>query len=434
MKNLSLAYLIAYSIFVSATSTQNVKEWTDPHDMGLSNDPKARPQNPPPKRELTNNVALSENRTTCPAELFFHRHIQRLSKVLSIDQPDMPRDIEGLLEISLNKYEASLLYSFSVLSISTAPATLKLQALHSLEPVLEKLVSSTLRASPKNNRDYYLEVVVPMASLWLENIFFVAPMIIAFSLIYCLWRGTPLWLIVLSFILISFAWEWSHMLKQVLAKKQETFMKHNGSPPHHCIQPSMLHQLLSSVVSGPRSAKEECVKYREAVHVNAFLEVTPLMAASECISKVILHPLEHLGDKLGLFFSGVLSSNSYLASFGVLTFSFCILVLFVVTLSGYSIKLPFISIEPTKATVPTLSDDQAKHITFQELEELKSLILSLKANETDNSRKPLSVENLQSNTTLSIENLQSDKEVTFDTKEEVEDLEDTAKTLITDVK
>ena len=173
MKNLSLAYLIAYSIFVSATSTQNVKEWTDPHDMGLSNDPKARPQNPPPKRELTN-VALSENRTTCPAELFFHRHIQRLSKVLSIDQPDMPRDIEGLLEISLNKYEASLLYSFSVLSISTAPATLKLQALHSLEPVLEKLVSSTLRASPKNNRDYYLEVVVPMASLWLENIFFVA--------------------------------------------------------------------------------------------------------------------------------------------------------------------------------------------------------------------------------------------------------------------
>jgi len=428
MKNLSLAYLIAYSIFVSATSTQNVKEWTDPHDMGLSNDhPKARPQNPPPKRELTNVAALSENRTTCPAELFFHRHIQRLSKVLGIDQQsDMPRDIEGLLEISLNKYEASLLYSFSVLSISTAPATLKLQALHNLEPVLEKLVSS-FGASPKNNRDYYLEVVVPMASLWLENLFFVAPMIIAFSLIYCLWRGTPLWLIVLAFILISFAWEWSHMLKQVLAKKQETFMKHNGSPPHHCIQPSMLHQLLSSVVSGPRSAKEECVKYREAVHVNAFLEVTPLMAASECISKVILHPLEHLGDKLGLFFSGVLSSNSYLASFGVLTFSFCILVLFVVTLSGYSIKLPFISIEPTKAT---LSDDQAKHIiTFQELEELKTLILSLKANETDNSRKPLSVENLQSNTTLSIENLQSDKEVTFDTKEEVEE-----KTLITDVK
>merc|ERR1712004_960393 len=297
--------------------------------------------------------------------------------------------------------------------------TLKLQALHNLEPVLEKLVSSSsINFQASNNRDYYLEVVVPVASLWLENIFFVAPMIIAFSLIYCLWRGTPLWLIVLSFILISFAWEWSHMLKQVLAKKQETFMKHNGSPPHHCIQPSMLYQLLSSVVSGPRSAKEECVKYREAVHVNAFLEVTPLMAATECMSKVILHPLDHLGDKLGLFFSGVLSSNSYLASFGVLTFSFCILVLFVVTLSGYSIKLPFISIEPTKAT---LSDDQAKHITFQELEELKSLILSLKANETDNSRKPLSVENLQSNTTLSIENLQSDKEVTFDTKEEVEE-------------
>ena len=221
-------------------------------------------------------------------------------------------------------------------------------------------------------------------------------------------------------------------------------MKHNGSPPHHCIQPSsMLYQLLSSVVSGPRSAKEECVKYREAVHVNAFLEVTPLMAATECISKVILHPLDHLGDKLGLFFSGVLSSNSYLASFGVLTFSFCILVLFVVTLSGYAIKLPFISIEPT--TTKSKLDDQAKHITFEELKELKTLILSLKlANETDHPRKHSSVENLQSNAvtsensnvkTLSIENLQSDKEVTFDTKEEeVEELEDIGvKTNITDV-
>ena len=145
----------------------------------------------------------------------------------------------------------------------------------------------------------------------------------------------------------------------MVAKKQETFLKHNGSPPHHCIQPSsMLYQLLSSVVSGPRSAKEECVKYREAVHVNAFLEVTPLMAATECISKVILHPLDHLGDKLGLFFSGVLSSNSYLASFGVLTFSFCILVLFVVTLSGYAIKLPFIfstSVFVTAVTAPSHS-------------------------------------------------------------------------------
>ena len=216
MKNMSVAYLIGCSILVSsATSTQSVKEWADPHDMGLSSDPKvARPQNLNPKRELSN--VKSENRTTCPAELFLHRHIQRLSKVLGIDQHDMPRDIEGLLEISLNKHEASLLHSFSVLPFATAPDTLKLQALHNLEPVLEKLVSSssiTFQAS--NNRDYYLEVVVPVASLWLENIFFVAPMIIAFSLIYCLWRGTPLWLIVLSFILISFAWEWSHMLKQV---------------------------------------------------------------------------------------------------------------------------------------------------------------------------------------------------------------------------
>ena len=200
------------------------------------------------------------------------------------------------------------------------------------------------------------------------------------------------------------------MLKQVLAKKQQTFMKNNGSPPDHCIQPSMLHQLLSSVVSGPRSAKEECVKYQEAVHVDAFLEVTPLMAATECISKVVLHPLEHLGDKLGLFFSGVLSSNSYLASVGVLTFSFCILVLFVVTVTGYSIKLPFISIEPT-AKVPTNHGDRPAQLSLEDFEELKALILSLKSD------------------TKSIETLPEKEAIVEETKEEKNEIVDISSSL-----
>jgi len=313
---MKIAVILSLVVLVTATK----KEWIDPHDMGLSDTKSTKPV----QQSEKNLVKQNASEVVCPAELFLFRHIQRLIKALNVND-GQKEDVQALLEISLNKYEVSLLHSYSILHPSTAPVTLKLQALHNLEPILEKLVQNPSQPA-KNNRDYYLEVIVPMATLWLENLFFVAPMVIALSTIYCLWRGTPVWLIVFSIILISFAWEWSHMLKQVLAKKQQTFMKHNGSPPDHCIQPSLLHQLLSSVVSGPRSAKEECVKYQEAVHVDAFLEVTPLMAATECISKVVLHPLEHLGDKLGLFFNGVLSSNSYLASVGVLTFSFCILV------------------------------------------------------------------------------------------------------------
>ena len=378
--------LAIYLILGSAVASDVNKDWIDPHDMGLG---QAKPSQTRMKSDPIQQKETNRSTTVCPAELFLSRHIARLNYVLK-NHEDVG-ELNGILEIKLNHHEASILRNFALLNNPNKAATpsLKLKALHGLEPVLEKLVAQA-KVQPSNHRDYYLEVIVPLATLWLENLFFVAPMIIAFSTIYCLWRGTPVWLIVFSFILISFAWEWSHMVKRVIAKRQEIFFRDGGQAPEHCKHESMLHKFLTGFV-GLSSAKE-CVKYQEALHVDAYLEVTPLMAAMECVSKFVLHPLDLLGEKLGLFFSGVLSSNSYMASFGVLLLSFCILALLFIILSGYSIKLPMISIEPSKLQqVP----EDTKFVTVEELQELKELILSLKNVEVENSRIR-QIDNLQS--------------------------------------
>ena len=392
--------LAIYLLFGMVIASDVNKDWIDPHDMGLG---PSKPSQASMKRGPIQQNEPNRTTTVCPAELFLTRHIARLNKVLK-NHEDV-EELNGILEIKLNQYEASILHNFAQLSNQNKDVTpsLKLKALHSLEPVLEKLVAQA-KVQPSNHRDYYLEVIVPLATLWLENLFFVAPMIIAFSTIYCLWRGTPVWLIVFSFILISFAWEWSHMVKRVIAKRQEIFFRDGGQAPDHCKHESMLHKFLTGFV-GLSSAKE-CVKYQEALHVDAYLEVTPLMAAMECVSKFVLHPLDLLGEKLGLFFSGVLSSNSYMASFAVLLLSFCILALLFIILSGYSIRLPMIAIEPSKVQQPP---NNTKFVSVEELEELKDLILSLKSDDVEKSR------------IRQIDNLQCTKIEAIDDKVETDD-------------
>jgi hypothetical protein len=61
-----------------------------------------------------------------------------------------------------------------------------------------------------------------------------------------------------------------------------------------------------------------------------------------------LHPIDQLGEKLGMFFSRVLAENSYMASIGVTILSFAFLALILIMSCGYSIRFPFFlgAIEP----------------------------------------------------------------------------------------
>ena len=191
-----------------------------------------------------------------------------------------------------------------------------------------------------------------------------------------LWRGTPLWKIFLFIFVISCGWEWSHMYKKALAKRQAEF---HDSVPNHCKSSSFLNTLFGS----GSGFNQECVRYHEAVNVEPFLEVTPAVAIAETFSKIILHPLEPLGRKLGIFFNGVLKENSYVASFVVLPFSLLILMLIILAISGYSFSLPFYlgRIEPKsrnqKSNGKESMDQKNLLELLQEMKELKQVVQEL---------------------------------------------------------
>ena len=186
-----------------------------------------------------------------------------------------------------------------------------------------------------------------------------------------LWRGTPLWKIFLFTFIISCGWEWSHMYKKALAKRQAEF---HDSVPNHCKSSSFLNTFFGS----GSGYNKECVRYHEAVNVEPFLEVTPAVAIAETFSKIILHPLEPLGRKLGIFFNGVLNENSYVASFVVLPFSLLVLMLIILAISGYSFSLPFYlgRIEPKSRNQKSDGKESLDHKKLLELlHEMKVLSL-----------------------------------------------------------
>ena len=83
---------------------------------------------------------------------------------------------------------------------------------------------------------------------------------------------------------------------------------------------SILTKYLEEEV-GAGSSNFETSYFILTLTVNTYLDVNPAMAVLKTFSKLLLQPLGHLGEKLGIFFNEVLSSNTYLALPAVAFFS-----------------------------------------------------------------------------------------------------------------
>ena len=160
------------------------------------------------------------------------------------------------------------------------------------------------------------------------------------------------------------------MYKKALAKREEVF---HDSVKNNCRAKNFLSSLWSS------GYNSECTRYHEAMTVEPFLEVNPSLAFAETFSKIVLHPLEPLGQKLGSFFHNVLQQNSYFASFFVLPLSLFLLIMLLLVTSGYSFTLPFFlgkiesSRSKTKQKEEIVDNRQILEL-LHELKELKMIV------------------------------------------------------------
>ena len=278
---------------------------------------------------------------------FLKRHIQRIIHKLNIK--DDTKQVNADIHITLSTYDIQSLKNFVQLDPSTASHSERMKILHSLESTLETMLEYVENFENDHVRSNSAVVYLSAAISWLETHFDMIPLVIAMILTFCLWRGFPMWKLTVSILVISCGWEWSLMYKKVLAKKFEMMIRDGGDIPSHCSpdKKSFLHRLLPSVFSDSK----DCIRFQEALTVNAYLEVNPAMAVVETFSKLIVQPLGPLGEKLGLFFSKVLSANTYFAAPAVLVLSSCLLIVIIVILGGYKIRLPYCSFEPQQRSV-----------------------------------------------------------------------------------
>ncbi len=157
-----------------------------------------------------------------------------------------------------------------------------------------------------------------------------------------LWKTLTTWKVPFLLLVVSTGWHWTHLYKKALSKKHATL--NDKDIPSQCFPERMKWWQAMAEVAFPSKA---CHTYYEALVVDPLWEVSPTMALAETVVQFVLLPLQHVGQHLGKFFSGLLGELSWLSSSSVLIFTFLALLLFLIMMCGYRVSSPFLfSLEP----------------------------------------------------------------------------------------
>ena len=311
-----LSNFVAITLFiqlfyvVKCIEEQPKEPWIDPYDMGFSDTPNKKND----VTDISKEAVVPCQPTIDP---FLKRHVHRIIRELNIREDTKHVNVD--IHVTLTTVDIMSLKTFVQFDVTNSPASEKLRVLHSLDTSLENMLKHVENFETDHEQLSNDRSIITTVIFWLESHFDIIPLIIALVLTFCLWRGMPMWKLGVSILVISCGWEWSLMYKKVLAKKFEMMVRDGGEIPPYCSPDakSFLQRLFPGVFSNDK----DCIRYQEALTVNAYLDVNPAMAVLKTFSKLLLQPLGHLGEKLGIFFNEVLSSNTYLALPAVAFFS-----------------------------------------------------------------------------------------------------------------
>lgn len=210
-----------------------------------------------------------------------------------------------------------------------------------------------------------------------QDLFLILTGAVTMFVIYMFLRGVS-WIKIFAMIFgVSCVWHGTFMYRKAMAKKLADISEMPNAPPECFPNEMSWISMVWDVVFSHSSQK--CLKYHEAVMIDPFLEVSPLLVVVETFTKMILHPLEHLGLSLSKFFRNLSSELSWTTSPFVFVFIFVVIIIFCIMLCGYRIRLPFWlgALEPhhQSHSSPVLSPKE-----IQELKQEVSLLKQLRAN------------------------------------------------------
>jgi len=305
----------------------------------------------------------------CSEQIFYRRHVTVLLYKLGLLGD--PENSHLSAEIYLSAEDVNILQrfrdetSFDVRDVDSVLSTMILG-------------SQPFKTKPNQYWANIKEIVHEVK----EPLLLLCAAVVVAHLVLATFRYFPLWKIVLAICLVSVFWHWVHMYKTAWATKKSNLFKLQDVPKECRPGEMSWFQTIESFAKSTVSNTDRCQEYHKALLVDPIYEVSPMMAAADLATNLLLRPLRIFGKEAGHMFSGLLETVPTVWKVPVLLLFMVMLLFLMILTAGYRIRLPFMlgEIGPAMA----VSDSRLTH--QQAVTEIKMVL------QTDNPRQPLQVQ------------------------------------------
>ncbi|KAK2722061.1 uncharacterized protein LOC136034389 [Artemia franciscana] len=187
-----------------------------------------------------------------------------------------------------------------------------------------------------------IDVAVNNLDIWLAVSCFIALVLV----VVLSSRRSPLFaaaVVALSaFICLSWYSHYQLLFQKAMAKRQSHMMRMSKIPVE-CRPDQMgtYHTIWHWMKTNIFFGDDPCDKYHELLLVDPGLEITALAALWDLVATVVFHPLDHIGEKSGKFFSHFLGSLSLPKAIIALVFLGIMTSFMLIMFCRYKINFPF---------------------------------------------------------------------------------------------
>lgn len=149
---------------------------------------------------------------------------------------------------------------------------------------------------------------------------------------YCI----NLYKIFIFIFVTSIPWNWWHLYKMAIAKKIS--LTSNGIPKYCYQQDITIGESIKLFIINLftiTSTQDECIKYHQQLLVDPIYEISPTQVFAVTVTKLIITPLEYIGQATGKMINSILSE----LPIQLWPFALFIFMLFIVIFFNYKINI-----------------------------------------------------------------------------------------------
>ncbi|CAB4022957.1 Hypothetical predicted protein, partial [Paramuricea clavata] len=173
--------------------------------------------------------------------------------------------------------------------------------------------------------------------------------------------------------IVSIPWEWFRLYRKEYAEKQAELVK---KMPSHCASKNMtITERMSLWMTGLLSwSVDDCIKFQEAILVDPVWEVSPSVALSTTVTRLLFKPLEYVAHSCGRSLNAFLEKVPTVWQPIMFVLITIFLLLFILLFTKSRIKFGFFEIGPAPTQVRRLGRDEINALENCIRQEIRNVI------------------------------------------------------------